>query len=113
MFIDDSARLKHMLTAALKVQKFIKGRKLEDLDKDDMFLYALVRSIELIGEAANHISDDFKSKHPEILWNRIITMRNRLIHGYFKIDFDIVWDTVTTDISLLIEKLEKISDKPE
>jgi len=108
MFLDDTARLKHMLAAAQKIREFIKGKSRNDFDRDDMLLFAIVHAIEIIGEAANHISDDFKSKHPEILWNRIITMRNRLTHGYFKIDLDIVWDTVTNDISVLIKQLEKI-----
>ena len=111
MYIDDTARLKHMLGTAQKAHEFIRDRNRNELDKDEMFLFALVHAIEIIGEAANHISDDFKSKHPEILWNRIVTMRNRLIHGYFKIDLDIVWDTVTNDISILIEQLEKIIEE--
>ena len=108
MYNDDDIRLKHMLDAAQKAREFIDGKQRSDLNNNDILLFALVHAIELIGEAANHISDHYKSEHPEILWNRIITMRNRLIHGYFKVDLDIVWDTVTSDIPILIEQLKKI-----
>ena len=108
MYVDDMERLQHMLDASRQSQEFVKGKKRVDLDNDPMLHHALVRLIEIIGEAASHITDKFKLKFHEIEWVDIIGMRNRLIHGYFDIDLDIVWDTVTNYIPVLIYQLEKI-----
>jgi len=108
MYVDDTERLRHMLKAALQSQEFIKNKNRDDLDSNPMLLQALVRDIEIIGEAANYVTDEFKSKHPEIPWIRIIGMRNRLIHGYFYVDLNIVWDTVMTDIPALINQVKEL-----
>ena len=107
MYIDDVTRLKNMLDAALQAQEFVSRRTRKDLETDKMFLFALVRAIEIVGEAANSVSDERKSNHPEIAWKQIIGMRNRLLHGYFDIDLDILWDTVNNYIPVLIKQLEK------
>lgn len=67
----------------------------------------------IIGEAAAQVSGEFQQKHPDILWRQISGMRNRLIHGYFATDPDIVWETVSVYIPELIEKLETITDVPD
>ena len=108
MYIDDRTRVMHMLDAAKQAQDFIQGRKRADLDEDVMLMHALIRVTEIIGEAGRHISDTFKSNHPEIPWIDVMDMRNRLIHGYFKVNLNIVWDTVIHDIPVLIKQLEKI-----
>jgi uncharacterized protein with HEPN domain len=107
MFADDMTRLNHMRTAAEQACEFIKGRNREDLNRDPMFLHALVRVIEIIGEAARHVSLEVKSKNPDIAWIDIIGMRNRLVHGYFTVDHDVVWDTATTysDSPRAVEKI--------
>jgi uncharacterized protein with HEPN domain len=73
-----------------------------------MLTLSIVKSIEIIGEAATKITKETKEKYPEMPWVNIIAMRNRLIHVYFDIDLDRVWDTVTDDLPPLIAKLEKI-----
>lgn len=73
-----------------------------------MLTLSIVKSVELIGEAASRISKECRDTHPEIPWNDIVAMRNRLIHVYFDIDLDRVWDTVTDDLPPLISALEKI-----
>lgn len=108
MYLDDNTRLKHMLAAARQANQFISGRSRDDLYSDPMLLYALLKVIEIIGEAASRISDDFKIKNPEIAWIDIVGMRNRLVHGYFAIDHDIVWETAKHYIPDLIAQLEKI-----
>ncbi len=109
MYKDDKSRLMDMLDAARLASEFVKERKRSDLDIDPMLKHALVNVIEIIGEAGKYISDEFKTDYPEIPWIDIVDMRNRLIHGYFKINLNIVWDTVTNDIPVLIEQLEKIN----
>ena len=108
MYVDDQERLKHMLDAARQAQEFIRNRNRDDLDRDPILLHALVRVLEIVGEAARGISDGFKKNHNEIAWIDIIAMRNRLIHGYFYINLDIVWNTVKFDVPVLIEQLESI-----
>jgi len=74
---------------------------------------AVIRSIEVIGEAASKISIEFRKEHPDVPWQKIIGMRNRLIHGYFDIDYNIIWQTVKENLPPLIEQLQSISNNEE
>jgi len=105
---DDETRIKHILDAAGKAHDFTRNRKRADLEKDEMLALSLVRLLEIIGEAAGDISEEYRGKHPDIPWKKMIGLRNRLIHGYFDIDLDIVWDTVEGDLPPLIAELEKL-----
>ena len=104
----DLIRLRHMLDASLEAQSFADGRSRADLDGDRMLVLALLKDIEILGEAASKVGDLTKEKFPNIPWHHIIGMRNRLIHGYFDVNIDIVWTTVTGELPGLIDKLEKI-----
>jgi uncharacterized protein with HEPN domain len=97
-----------MLEAAGEAVLFAHNRTRKDLDSDRMLTLSIVKSVELIGEAATRISKEVRDTHPEIPWTDIVAMRNRLIHVYFDIDLDRVWDTVTDDLPPLISALEKI-----
>lgn len=105
MHEDDNTRIRHMLDAAKEALQFAVGKTRKELETDRMLVHSLVRVIEIIGEAASKVSDDFKKSHPEISWIDIIGMRNHLIHAYFDVDLDILWDTVTKDIPPLIAKI--------
>ena len=96
-----------MLDAALEMQQYVKFSTREDLDKDRKLVHSFVRLFEIIGEAANQVSDELKEDIDEIPWFIIIGMRNRLIHAYFSINLDVVWETSTKDIPTLIEVLER------
>ena len=72
-----------------------------------MLLFAVVRAIEVLGEAASKVSEDTRSACPEIPWSAITDMRNRLIHGYFDIDADIVWNTASIEIPALLNDLRR------
>jgi len=104
----DLARLRHMLDAAREAVAFGAGRKPEDLRRDRVLTLALVRCIEIIGEAATRVSPELRSKHPQIPWADIVGMRNRLIHAYFDVDLRQVCDTLTGDLPVLITQLERI-----
>jgi uncharacterized protein with HEPN domain len=108
MRADDSIRLRHMLDAARDALSFVVGREREDLDRDRMLALALVRSIEIIGEAGARVSAEGRTEVPGIPWAEIIAMRNRLIHAYFDVDLDIVWETVKNDLPPLVATLERI-----
>ena len=102
----DIIRLRHMLDAAREALSFIAGRSTEDLSRDRMLLLALVKEIEIIGEAASRISDESRKALPRIPWPKIIAMRNRLIHAYADVDLSIVWDTLTGALPELLRELE-------
>lgn len=105
---EDKIRLQHILDEANEAQEFVKDISFNELKNDSKTVHALLRSIEIIGEAASKISKEYKEKHQEIPWGRIIGMRNHLIHVYFDIDYETVWNTVQNDIPKLIEMIAKL-----
>ncbi len=107
----DRIRIKHMLDAVYEISNFTQEITKVEFEKDRKLHLSVVRLLEIIGEAASKVSPEVQSKYNQIPWNSIIGMRNRLIHGYFDIDLDIVWETVKTDIPDLITKLEKMIKK--
>jgi uncharacterized protein with HEPN domain len=109
MFEDDSIRIRHILDAAREAVAFSKGRSRADLNSDRQLNLSLVRLLEIIGEAARGISTDFRQTHPDLPWKSMVGMRDKLIHAYFDINLDVVWETVTQDLPFLIIQLEKIS----
>lgn len=104
---DDLIRLRHMLDSAKEAQSYIVGKKRSDLYHDRMLVHSLVRCIEIVGEAAAKVSPQCRSETPLIPWRDIVAMRNRLIHAYFDINLDQVWDTVVDDLPPLIVELER------
>jgi len=105
---DDDVRIRHILDASREAISFAEGRTRQDLDTDRKLSLSLVRLLEVIGEAARGISHEFRGRNPKLPWNKMVGMRDRLIHGYFDVNLDIVWQTVTEDLPLLVAKLEKI-----
>jgi uncharacterized protein with HEPN domain len=108
MRTEDQIRVQHMIDAAESVAQFLDGRQRRELDSDRMLLFAVVRAIEIIGEAAGRVSLETRDATPEIPWGAIIAVRNRLIHGYFDIDTQIVWKTVSKELPALLRQLRKI-----
>jgi len=105
--IDDLTRLRHIREAASEALSFVKNRTREDLDNDRMLSLALVRLIEIIGEAANNVSESNQAKYDQIPWRQIIGMRNRIIHAYFDVDLEIVWQVITQDLPTLLIEVKK------
>ena len=97
-----------MLDAAKEIMAFVQNQTRKTLDTNRMLVLSIMRSIEVIGEAASKVTKEFQDQQKEIPWTEIVAMRNRLIHAYFDIDLDRVWDTVQDDLPKLIEVLEKI-----
>lgn len=104
---DDIVRLRHMLDAAREASGFAKGRIRNHLNDDRQLVLALVKDLEIIGEAAYQVSETGKDRLPRIPWEDIIGMRHRLVHAYFDINLDILWKTVWEDLPPLIAELEK------
>jgi uncharacterized protein with HEPN domain len=108
---DDLVRLRHMLEAAEIAFHSAQDRSRTDLDEDPVWMWGLVKCIEIVGEAANHVSAATQTEYPQIPWPLIVGMRNRLVHVYFDLDRDRLWDTLTVDLPMLITELKKIVDR--
>lgn len=104
---DDAHRIRHILDAAREACSFAQAKSRSDLDRDRMLALALTKCIEIVGEAAASLSAEGKAEFPNIPWRAIVAMRNRLIHAYFDVDLDRVWDTVRDDLPPLIAALER------
>jgi uncharacterized protein with HEPN domain len=102
----DRIRLRHMIDAARQALAFASGRNRSELDTDAMLLFALVRAVEVVGEAAARVSELGRSEAPSLDWAAIVGMRNRLVHAYFDINADLLWQTVVADLPLLVKQLE-------
>ena len=102
---DDSVRLRHMIDAIEAAMEFAEGRSRQDLDSDEMLLFALVRAVEIVGEAAARVSGEGRAETPGMPWSAIVGMRNRLVHAYFDINRNILWSTVTQALPPLLAQL--------
>ena len=103
----DSIRLLHKADAAREAIAFSDGRRRTDLDSDRMLVLALMKLIEIIGEAAAQVSHETRGLLPEIPWTDVVGMRNRLVHVYFDINLDTLWQTVQADLPMLISRLDE------
>ena len=104
---DDRARLTHMLESAQEARSFAEGKTRADLELNRMLAHALMGCLRIVGEAARQVSPESRQEYPDIPWRDIVGMRNLLVHEYFKIDEDVVWQTVTVDLPKLIDALEQ------
>ena len=109
---EDRIRVGHMIEAAEDALGFIVGRTRADLDTNRKLLFALVRAVEIIGEAASKVSDETRNAHAGIPWKAIIGMRNRLVDAYFDIDADILWVAVTVEIPALLAQVKALTRTP-
>lgn len=106
--LDDLSRLKHIQLAAKEALDFVSNQTKEDLENNRILALAIVKELEIIGEAANNISDDCQNRYPDIPWGDMIGMRNRLVHAYFGINYNIVWQTVNESLPPLLKQMETI-----
>ncbi|HIH42873.1 TPA: DUF86 domain-containing protein [Candidatus Woesearchaeota archaeon] len=105
--------LQHILDNIQKVESFSKNISRQELTKNLQKQYAIVRAIEIIGEAARNIPADVKKRYPEISWNEIVGTRDVLIHHYFGVDLNIVWDIIKKNLPVLKEQIKKIKSDLE
>ena len=105
---DDLLRLRHMRDYGVQVMTFVQDAERSDLDTDLLLHHALSYALGIIGEAATHLSDDFRDAHPEIPWRQIVGMRNFLFHDYAGVDDNILWDTATLEVPQLLELQKEI-----
>jgi uncharacterized protein with HEPN domain len=105
----DLGYLLDILHEARTALTFVAGKTIHEFEEDTLCQYAVIRAIEVLGEAAGRVSDDFRESHPEVPWRRMIGMRNRMIHGYDDIVLSIVWEVVQADIPELIRTIEPLA----
>lgn len=103
---EDKIRLQHMIEAADNAIAFVAGITRAELEQDRKTMFAVIRCVEIIGEAASRISDATRASAPDIPWNAIVGMRNRLVHAYFDVDADVLWNTVTVELPALRQRLQ-------
>jgi uncharacterized protein with HEPN domain len=106
---DDAIRFRHMLDAAREAVEFLHGRTRTDLNADRQLVLALVKAIEILGEAAYQVTPHTRDQVPDIPWDDMVGMRHRLVHAYFDIDLDILWKTAQEDLPPLIVELEHVT----
>ncbi|MBP9151211.1 MAG: DUF86 domain-containing protein [Flavobacteriales bacterium] len=105
---DNQLLVGDMLEAAQKIRAYCEGYTLETFLEDDRTIDAVVRNFEIIGEAANRAHPDFHAANPQIDWNSLRGFRNRLVHEYFGVDHEIVWQIIETELNELIDDLERL-----
>jgi uncharacterized protein with HEPN domain len=105
---DNKIFLGHILECIMIIKNYVKGVSREDFEKDIQLQDAVIRRIEIIGEAAKNISEEFKEDHPEIPWYKMIGIRNTVIHEYFGVKIGVVWDVCQKSIDELKTAIEKI-----
>ncbi|MEL7071165.1 MAG: DUF86 domain-containing protein [Cyanobacteria bacterium J06581_3] len=103
--------LNDILTHIALAEKFVKGMSFEEFQTDDKTILALTRAIEIVGEATKQIPDDLRLLYPDIVWQQIVGMRNRLAHAYFGIDLEIVWNTTHKELPELRPAIQTLLDK--
>ncbi len=108
---EDRDFLVDMIIACERIMEYIKDISYEEFCKDNKTVDAVVRNIEILGEACKNISDNLKRKHPEVEWHEIAKTRDKVIHFYFGVDLSIIWDISTIDIPKLHKKLKEILRK--
>lgn len=111
MHAEDRIRLLHMVEASQAAMRFVAGRQRADLQTDQMLLFAVIRAIEVLGEASNKVSEEVRAANPNIPWKAIVGMRNRLIHAYFDVDTDMVWETLQLEIPAVLIDLEMLLNR--
>ena len=107
----DPIRLQHMSQAAHKVMTFMHGKSISDLENDEILFYAVVKNIEIFGEAAYKISNEFKTNHPELPWKKIIGMRHVLVHDYYQISPVEVIKDYSKDLPSILPELDNFIKK--
>ncbi len=108
---DDRWRICHMVDAAEQGLTFVQGRNKTDLNDDLMLRMALTRAVEIVGEAAAQVSEAGRAEFPAVPWPQIIGMRNRLVHAYFDINQNVLWDTVQLALPALLIQLRALLEK--
>lgn len=105
--------LRDMFENANRAIQFTEGMDFETFRKDEKTVYAVIRAVEIIGEATRNIPDDIRVKYPEIPWRDAADMRNKFVHRYFGINLEVIWQTLSEDLPMLANALREIIRREE
>lgn len=105
--VKDPGRLTHILQAIEYIETFTNGLSFDSLTEDPLHLHAVAHNIQIIGEAVCKLSPEFKAAHPETQWNIIEKMRHVLVHDYYQIDNEVLWDVIQNDLPKLKEQVNR------
>ena len=111
--IRDKNRLEHILESINNAVEFTQNVSFEDFVNNKMLRFAVIKNIEIVGEASYKISKEFKEKHPEIEWAKIVGMRHVLVHGYYQIEDSIAWEVVQKDLLPLRKQIQELYENEE
>jgi uncharacterized protein with HEPN domain len=101
----DKGRLQHIKHAIENINRFIEGKSAEDFLIDSLLYFGVIKNLEIIGEASYMLTNEFKEAHPATPWKYIVSMRHILVHGYYQVDPDEVWETINNDLSTLLTQV--------
>ena len=110
---DATAYLRHISDAISRIEEYVRGTEYRDFTENHLIQDGVIRQIEIIGEATKRLPEKIRKKYFDIPWKDMAGMRDKLIHGYFGVDLDAVWDTVEKDIPILKEKIRNIIAEEE
>lgn len=106
--VRDRGRLEHILTAITNVEEFTKDVSIDDFVNNRILFFAVVKNIEIVGEASYMLTPDYKQSHPSVPWLVIEKMRHVLVHGYYMVSAEKVWETVQDDLPILKKQIEAL-----
>lgn len=106
---DPDLLMEDILAAVRKIERYTSGMDEELFRQDDKTVDAVVRNLEIIGEATRHLPEDFLARHPDVPWRQIAGMRNRLVHEYFGVDLDLIWQVIRQHLPQLQARLEDLA----
>lgn len=110
---EDLVRLRHMFDATQSISRFVSGRAREDLESDEMLLFAVVHALQIIGEAASKVSPEGRAQARDVPWQEAIGIRHRLVHAYYDVDKTIIWKTATEAVPHLMAALGAVISVPD
>lgn len=110
---DNYVYIRHIRDSAQKIQSYVDKHDFRTFSENDWDQDAVIRNLEIIGEASNNLDKDFKLDHPEVPWRTMINFRNVLAHEYADVDINIVWDIISDSIPQLLDQIEKLLEQIE
>lgn len=112
--LGDRVRVQHILKAVEEIEAFLKGVSYQEFEGSSLLQSAVIRQLEVLGEAAKHVSPAVQDAHPEVAWPQIVGLRNLLIHQYFGVNAHLIWQIATKDLDMLKQQMTQIlAELPE
>jgi uncharacterized protein with HEPN domain len=113
MMKDDSVYLRHILDAIEQIESYLDGISVDQFQKTKLIQDGVLRQLEIMGEASRNLSDDIRQDHPEVPWRQIVGLRNRVIHAYFSVNTEIIWEITQDDLPSIKENVTSILESLE